>query len=93
MCDDDDGAPLAAHLVDSANDGFFAEGIEMGGRLIEDDDLGALCEGARQGLALALANRQANAAGTDSSVPSIGGGSQDGVEAGGLSRSIESIVG
>ena len=56
VSDDDHGASLAAHVVDSAYDGLLAEGIEVSGRLIKNDQLGACCESARQCQALALAD-------------------------------------
>ena len=93
VSDDDHGASLAAHVVDSAYDGLLTEGIEVSGRFIKNDELGARCESARQGQALALPNGQADTAGPDNGIPPVGGGGQDAVKAGSCCCSIKVLEG
>ena len=65
----------------------------MSGRFIKNDELGARCESARQGQALALPNGQADTAGPDNGIPPVGGGGQDGVKAGSCCCSIKVLEG
>ena len=81
MSNDDDGTPFFAHGVNGTYDCFFAEGIEMCGRLIEDDDLRVGSQSARESQALALTDGQSDTARPDRGVPSVGRGSKDGIKA------------
>ena len=82
MGDDEDRFPLRFERIEGAGDVVLADGVEVGGGFVEDDEGAVVDEGAREGEPLALSDRQARSSDADARVPSLLEGGDDMVEAG-----------
>src|ERR1700744_3887871 len=71
---DDDGGAAVEEALEASLDRFLGPHVDVGGRLVEDQDAGLGEEGAGEGDELALARREGDAALADLGLDSVGGG-------------------